>query len=368
MNHLKVIESKKTSLAYQGPYQEIALYVRNLLQCDYALVAVPENDAIRIQAISGAERESAGNLAADLIAKLRDWGPVVVDDSRIIAVPVSCGNHVLGVLAGYSSKPGTFTTADLEKLMAYSNVAVGIIASAPIETGETRTSFSTDELLHFSRLITIGELSACFAHEVTNPLMLIRGHLRFVEESLAADHPLRINFEVIDRASRRIEEMAKRMLDFSKKRTRRTEPCDIAEVISDALRFVQPYFKTRFIDVQVQLESDLPLLDIDRWQMIQAIVNILQNAADAMADLERRVLTLGARADAREMRITLSDTGKGIAASNIARVFDPFFTTKGERGTGLGLYITKQVIEEHGGTINVQTGDRGTTFVISLPL
>ena len=80
---------------------------------------------------------------------------------------------------------------------------------------ETRTSFSADELLHFSRLITIGELSASFAHEVTNPLMLIRGHLRFVEESLTEDHPLRINFEVIDRASRRIEEMAKRMSSLS---------------------------------------------------------------------------------------------------------------------------------------------------------
>src|ERR1051325_8410294 len=122
----------------------------------------------------------------------------------------------------------------------------------------SRTNFSPEELMHFSRLITIGELSACFAHEVTNPLMLIRGHLRFVEESLAADHPLRINFEVIDRASRRIEEMAKRMLDFSKKRTRRTEPCDIAEIISDALRFVQPYVRSRFVDVQVQLEPQVP--------------------------------------------------------------------------------------------------------------
>src|ERR1700756_5622193 len=97
------------------------------------------------------------------------------------------------------------------------------------ERGSTRTNFNPDELLHFSRLITIGELSACFAHEVTNPLMLIRGHVRFVEESLAADHPLRMNFDVIARASHRIEEMARHMLDFSRKRGRRTERCDIAE-------------------------------------------------------------------------------------------------------------------------------------------
>src|SRR5213080_287900 len=126
--------------------------------------------------------------------------------------------------------------------MNYSHVALGMLTNAPREDrGSTRTTFTPEELQHFSRLITIGELSACFAHDVTNPLMLIRGHVRFAQESLPADHPLRVNLEVIDRASRRIEEMAKCMLDFSKKRPPRTEPCDIAELISDALRFIQPY-------------------------------------------------------------------------------------------------------------------------------
>jgi signal transduction histidine kinase len=258
---------------------------------------------------------------------------------------------------------------DLKKLMDYSRVAVQMLDNTQLEPPvSARPAFNTQELLHFSRLITIGELSACFAHEVTNPLMLIRGHLRFVEESLPADHALRINFEVIDRASRRIEELAKRMLDFSRKRTARTEAVDVAEVISDALRFVQPYFRTQYIDVQVHLEQKLPVIHVDRWQLVQAVVNLLQNAADAMAGSERRVVNITARAEVSEMRIAISDTGAGIPAGNVPRIFDPFFTTKGERGTGLGLYITQQVIEEHGGTINVHTGDRGTTFVISLPL
>jgi len=237
-----------------------------------------------------------------------------------------------------------------------------------IEAATTRTTFSTDDLLHFSRLITIAEQSASFAHEVTNPLMLIRGHLRFVDESLSADHPLRTNFEVINRASRHIEEMAKRLLDFSKKRTRHTESCDTAELISDALRFVHPYMRSNFIDVKVHLEPDLPLVDIDRWQVVQAMVNLLQNAADAMAGLDRRVLSIKAFVEGVHMRIAISDTGTGIPSGNVSKVFEPFYTTKGERGTGLGLYITKQVIEEHNGTITVQTGDHGTTFVISLPL
>jgi signal transduction histidine kinase len=162
--------------------------------------------------------------------------------------------------------------------------------------------------------------------------------------------------------------MAKRMLDFSRKRTPRTEAVDVAEVISDSLRFVQPYFRTQYIDVQVHLEQKLPVIHVDRWQLVQAIVNLLQNAADAMSGSDRRALHITVRAEDGNMRIAISDTGRGILDGNLSRIFEPFFTTKGESGTGLGLYIAKQVIEQHGGTITPHTGDRGTTFVISLPL
>jgi signal transduction histidine kinase len=363
-----VIESRGKALAYLGPYQEVALYVRNLLKCDYALVAVPEKDSIRIQAIAGVEPEPPTNLASELLSRLRDWGPAVVDNSRMVAVPLSQEKQIIGVLVAYSSKPGRFTADDLEKLLDYSQVAGGILSHAATGSGQTRTNCSTDELLHFSRLITIGELSACFAHEVTNPLMLVRGHLKFIEESVPDEHPLRINFEVIDRASRRIEEMAKRMLDFSKKRAHKTELCDAAEIVSDALRFIQPYIRAQFVDVQVHLDPNLPPVRMDRWQMVQSIVNILQNAADAMADLEQRTVSITARVDGKQLRIAISDTGTGIPRADVDKIFDPFFTTKGERGTGLGLYITKQVVNDHGGAIDVQTGERGTTFLISLPL
>jgi signal transduction histidine kinase len=343
----------------------MALRIRELLGCDYALVAVPENDSIRIQAIAGDQPDQPVNLAADVISRLRDWGPVVVDDARMIAVPVRRGNEIVGILVGYSREPGTFTTGDLRTLLDYSNIAAEVL---PIVPGQTRTTFTMDELLHFSRLITIGELSACFAHEVTNPLTLIRGHLRFVQDSLPSDHPVRLNLDVIDRASSRIEEMARRMLDFSRKRRQRMEPCDVAEIVSDALRFVQPYTRPHFPEIQLHLQPGLPALRADRWQIVQALVNLVQNATDAMALVETRVLTIAARTEGTQLVITISDTGTGVAATDIDRIFDPFFTTKGERGTGLGLYITKQVIDGHKGTIKFQSDRRGTSFVISLPL
>ena len=217
-------------------------------------------------------------------------------------------------------------------------------------------------------MVTIGELSACFAHEVANPLTLIRGHVRFVEQSLPVDHPLRSNFEAIERASRRIEEMARRMLDFSRKGMPCLESCDAGELISEALCLVQPYLRKQYIDLKLQLDTPLPPINVDRWQMVQVFVNLLQNAADSMTQAGERVLSITTRIECDTMRIAISDTGTGIASADVKQIFEPFFTTKGDRGTGLGLFITKRIIEEHQGSIHVETSGRGTTFVISLPL
>jgi signal transduction histidine kinase len=362
----KVIENP-TAATDKGEYQEIAVYVRDLLGCDLALVALLEKDSIRIDGFALAEGEAPETLASDLITRLQDLRPLVVDDARIIAVPVSRNGYVIAMLIGYSTKTGTFTTDDLEKLQLYAHVAAPLIANISAQNSEMRTNFTTDELRHFFRLITMGEFSACFAHEVRNPLMLISGNLRVINDSLKVEDPLRPNFDAIDRAARRIEEMARRMLDFSKKRTRRTESCDIGELVSDALLFVKPYIP-KSIDVQRQLDPLLPPVEIDRWQMVQAIVNLLQNAVDAMEDADRRVLAIAANVDQNYIRITVSDTGKGIVSADLSEIFEPFFTTKGDRGTGLGLYVTRQVIEEHGGTVSVQTSNHGTSFNISLPL
>jgi two-component system NtrC family sensor kinase len=271
-------------------------------------------------------------------------------------------------ISSANNKPGKLRGEDLQQLMNCSHVGAIFTDASADHPGPARRSFSSEELLHFSRLATIGKLSACFAHEVSNPLTLIRGHVRFVEDSLPLDHPLRNSFEVIERASRRIEEMARRMLDFSRRGKRRTESCEVAELISDALCLVEPYLKALCINVNVHPDPRLPRIDLDRSQMVQAVVNLLQNAADSMAQTGERVLSITTQVEGGAVQIAISDTGTGIAPGNMKQIFEPFFTTKGERGTGLGLFITKQVIEGHHGSITVETSGCGTTFVISLPL
>jgi two-component system NtrC family sensor kinase len=134
------------------------------------------------------------------------------------------------------------------------------------------------------------------------------------------------------------------------------------------MRFLQPQFRINFIDVQLRIQPQLPVIVVDRWHVVQAIVNLLQNAADAMAETEPRILTIEAGVEDCQLQISVSDTGVGIPTENLSRVFDPFFTTKGDQGTGLGLFIAKHVIEEHGGTLRVRATDEGSSFTFSLPL
>jgi hypothetical protein len=96
-------------------------------------VATAESDGVRIRAISGNQPEKSGNHLSSIIAKLRDWGPMVVDDARLVAVPVTQGNQVLGLLVGFCAPPGRFTEAHLEKLVTYSHVAGGAMAGARLE-------------------------------------------------------------------------------------------------------------------------------------------------------------------------------------------------------------------------------------------
>src|SRR4026209_918194 len=103
----KVVEAKAASRVQSDPYQQIAIYVRQLLQCDYALLVVPEKDSIRVPGFAGADGLSPAE-PSELISQLRSWGPVVVDDARLIAVPVASVKQLMGVLVGYSSKPGSF--------------------------------------------------------------------------------------------------------------------------------------------------------------------------------------------------------------------------------------------------------------------
>jgi signal transduction histidine kinase len=230
---------------------------------------------------------------------------------------------------------------------------------------------SEDGLRQISRLVTIGELALCFSHEVKNPLTIVLGHAHMMRLSLPDDDPIRLQLDGIERNGKRIQGMTDSILNFGRKREKTEDLCAPEELIQEALRFVAPYFANFIapgIVVKIDVECGCPKVAVDRWAMIHVLVNLLNNAADAMSQTRQRLVTVTAQRETHgTVRISVADTGSGITPEDAGRVFTPFFSTKGERGNGLGLYIARSTVEEHGGTIAMQTGEGGTVFTICLP-
>jgi signal transduction histidine kinase len=283
-------------------------------------------------------------------------------------MPSMVDNRVVGILIAGSSQVGAFHSEHLQRLSSYSQSVAPILDRGNSESQNKDPLLQPNELLHFSRLVTIGEMTACFSHEVFNHLSIVRGHLRLMQDEVQNSSLLQDHFNSIDSATRRIEQMTREMLDFCRKRAHEFEPCDTRELIDTAVRFVEPYLQNLHVEAQVRVDPEDIQLSVDRWQILHALINLMHNAADAMDGCAKRLLLVSGGRDVNAYKITVSDTGRGIPPEEVQSVFHPFFTTKGDRGTGLGLYIARRVVDEHGGTLSVQTSERGTTFIITLPI
>lgn len=235
-----------------------------------------------------------------------------------------------------------------------------------------RAMLTEEGLRHIARLVTVGELAMCFSHEVKSPLSVLLGCALIMEKTLPKDDPIRLQLDSITRNGMRMKKMTESILSFGRKRESTREACPVSELIQEAVALVEPCFgelRAPSVDVQIHLDSSCPRIAVDRWQIIHVLVNLLNNAADAMAQSHERVVRLIAQPDGKDMvRISVSDTGTGMDPEVSSQVFVPFFTTKGENGNGLGLYIVQRTIEEHQGAITFQTGPAGTVFDIRLPV
>jgi signal transduction histidine kinase len=230
-------------------------------------------------------------------------------------------------------------------------------------------------LLHIDRLASIGTLSAGMAHEIRNAL--VAGKTCF--DLLFEKHQDAELVDVARREIRRIEAIVSRMLKFAAA----TEPAfgelHLHEALEKSLRLIQPQLDDKQITVQRSFQARPDRLEGDDLQLQQAFVNLFLNALEAMGPsgtltVATELISSGAGLAGcsdlpagPQIGLTIQDTGAGIAAENLARLFEPFFTTK-ESGTGLGLPITRRIIQEHRGDISVHSEpDRGTTFRITLP-
>ena len=233
-----------------------------------------------------------------------------------------------------------------------------------------------ERLVQSQKLAAIGEMSAGIAHEINNPLAIIRQEAEWMQHllnkgSLAGDEVQELQgslHQVVQQVDR-CTEIIRNLLDFARKREPVLQGVDLNRVIEDMTRLVEREAKHSNIEIVRQYEADLPAVHSDAPQLRQVILNLLTNATQAIGK-DGAITITTRRTGAEAVEVEVSDTGCGIPAEDLERIFDPFFTTKPPgQGTGLGLSICHGMIQRLGGRITVssQVG-RGTTFTIQLPV
>jgi signal transduction histidine kinase len=226
------------------------------------------------------------------------------------------------------------------------------------------------QLIRSEKLSSVGVLAAGVAHEINNPLTTILGYAKLLLEDRGEEDPDRSALELVADESRRVQEIVRNLLDFSRQESGELLPTAVNELVERTSNLVAPDLRKRGIDVAQKLEADLPQVLADARRIEQVFVNLITNAAHAMPD--GGTLTLRTGHDPRRPHAIFTeftDTGAGISADLLPRVFDPFFTTKEPgQGTGLGLAISQRIVTDHGGELEVQSlPGAGTTFKVWLP-
>lgn len=225
-------------------------------------------------------------------------------------------------------------------------------------------------LQHSAQLAGIGEVAASIAHELNTPL----AGIRMVADKLLLQQQLGqpLNGKNIEQIPALIDR-CKKIIDHIRVYSRREQTAkqwfNLNQVLEDALVLVEKSLIHKQIEISKHLSKELPLLLGNPLQLEQVVINLLNNARDAMEDQEVRRLCVRVFADGAFVHLEVEDTGDGIAPENQSRIFDSFYTTKPEgKGTGLGMSISRRIVEEHGGTISFhsQVGV-GTQFHVSLP-
>lgn len=230
-----------------------------------------------------------------------------------------------------------------------------------------------EEKLRTERLAVIGTMSAKLAHEIRNPLSSITLNISLVRdeiETLTKDNSpagteSRTLLQSLDTEVRRIQRVTEDYLKFARLPKPMPDRVQLNEILDQGLAFLDSLFTATNVTVGKELDPDLPVLHADEGQLWQAILNLVRNAIEAMP----RGGLLSVRTESRSdwVVLTIRDTGKGMTEPECAQVFTPFFSTK-VGGTGLGLPLTQQIINEHGGQIRCESApENGTTFVIELP-
>jgi two-component system NtrC family sensor kinase len=366
-------------------YERLKEYSENIVESvNVGILALDLDDRIeswntQVELMYGVTRERAVGCKIDEVFP----NDLVAELMRLRSVENPTGIHNL-------YKHRVRTSAGVERVF---NVAVAPLVSKNFEmVGRLVIFDDITERVDLERQVTqadklssIGLLAAGVAHEVNTPLAVISSYAQMLAKQLPVEDPRWKLLDRITRSTFRASEIVNNLLNFS--RTGSAEFADLClnQVINDTLALLEHQFKTGRVQVEHQPASGKIVIHGNSGKLQQVFLNLFLNAREAMPEGGRLLVTTetsGVRA-----RITVADSGHGISAEHVQRIYDPFFTTKAPKGkgrmeaapnstkdafrggTGLGLSVTYGIVQEHGGSITVESAPaRGATFVLEFPL
>ncbi|MGC3996369.1 MAG: ATP-binding protein [Anaeromyxobacter sp.] len=219
------------------------------------------------------------------------------------------------------------------------------------------------------RLAAVGRISAQITHEIRNPLNAIGLNAELLSDEIGAlPGPPREATQLVAAISREVDRLngvAEEYLRFARMPRPTLAPCDLNELLSGLLDFLAPELAAAGVAVERRLAAGLPAVRADEGQLRAVFLNLLRNSREAMP--RGGQVTIATRPTEGGVEAEVRDTGGGIPPGDLTRIFEPFYSTK-QRGTGLGLAYTQQVVEEHGGTVRCESAvGRGTVFTVRIP-
>jgi len=311
---------------------------------------------------------------------LREGRPVVIEDEEVagrsaILIPLRVRGEGVGfcVLSCPKAK-GDFTFGELESLEVLASHAAVALENArlytDLETAHRELQESQRQLLLSAKQAAIGELAGGVAHEVNNPLQIILSRVQLMLFQHRGEGSLAEHLRLIENNVKRISRITRALLGFARHNSEAAAwgPVNLPQALHQACTLVRHQLATHLIETSVDCPEDLPELMGNVGELEQVFINLILNAQNAMPRGGR--LSIAARRQGEWVELRFADTGMGIPPENLDRIFEPFFTTRSDQGgTGLGLAVSFRIIENHGGTLTVESAPgQGATFIIRLPL
>jgi signal transduction histidine kinase len=261
------------------------------------------------------------------------------------------------------------TKAKGDEVKALSRSVRGLIQD--VDQTQSELEKSRESLLQAEKMALVGKLAAGMAHSIRNPFTSVKMRLFSLSRSLKFADAQKEDFDVISEEIRRIDTIVQNFLEFSRPPKLAIQSISPSIVVDQAIQLLKYRLKSYDVGVTIEREQNLPEIDADPEQLKEVLVNLVVNACEAMEKGGSIVIheqEVNSPAGGRLAVVRVVDNGPGIPESIRPKVLQPFFTTK-EEGTGLGLSIVARIVEEHHGSIEIESNENaGATFIISLPI